>query len=446
MLLILVLSAVISGCHRPLGYFPENSLPQEGTEIPGASESSTVCRPVILSRTAQSSAEPVPIPGETHTFPSDQIVTFSCGTPDAELYYTLDGTDPDPAEGIGTLWDGETGIEIAGLGESALIKVIAAKPLMFPSCITQSEITIGRLPAPSLSVQSGTYSDVQTVTVTCETEGAGVYYTDDGTEPDSGSLLLPEAPENTITVDRNTELKFITLKEHCYDSDISAGEYRFKPDPPEIIKADNPLSNFPTLTVDIPENFTLHIKYENPSFGEDTYSVYPGPHEFSKTVYFNINAYLSRTGWDDGDVIITDYTMPEATAWNFYGWNEVYDRINTNTNMNTNTLKNNTVFCYRFANPAPSDTTVIGKILVQLDGPNIDVQYISYNMDGSILLNDSVADLEPMDFLYLNDDPNDGITDVVDFQYVSNQLKKVATKAYIYIHEIGVIIPDIPEL
>ncbi|MFP4383929.1 MAG: chitobiase/beta-hexosaminidase C-terminal domain-containing protein [Spirochaetia bacterium] len=250
--LTLILGTALSGCHRPLGYFPENRLPPAGTEIPDASDSSTVCQPEILCRTAQSSGEPVPVPGEACNFHSDQVITFSCATEDAELYYTLDGADPDPAEGIGTLWDGETGIELAGLGESLLIKVIGVKPLMFPSCVVQSEINITRLAAPSLSVQPGTYPDVQTVTVTCGTEGAEIYYTDDGTEPDAGSLLLPAAPENSLTVDRNTTLKFIALKEHCYDSDITSGEYRLKAEAPDLIRTEDPLSNFPTVVVDIP--------------------------------------------------------------------------------------------------------------------------------------------------------------------------------------------------
>ncbi|MFP4383930.1 MAG: hypothetical protein ACLFST_09765 [Spirochaetia bacterium] len=62
-------------------------------------------------------------------------------------------------------------------------------------------------------------------------------------------------------------------------------------------------------------------------------------------------------------------------------------------------------------------------------------------MDGSILLSGD-STIQPTDYLDLNEDGK------VDFGYdeESDQLNKAAVRQNVYIHKVGVVLPDIPEL
>ncbi len=61
---------------------------------------------------------------------------------------------------------------------------------------------------PSFSPAAGTYSDAQSVTINCETSGATIYYTTDGTDPTNASTQYNGA----ITVGTTTTIKAIAIK------------------------------------------------------------------------------------------------------------------------------------------------------------------------------------------------------------------------------------------
>jgi hypothetical protein len=78
-----------------------------------------------------------PAPG---TFPSAQTVTATCGTPDAELYYTIDGSDPDESD---TPYTGPVTLP----GTTTVFKVRAYKTGLDPSSVQSGTYTIGEAPA-----------------------------------------------------------------------------------------------------------------------------------------------------------------------------------------------------------------------------------------------------------------------------------------------------------
>lgn len=73
---------------------------------------------------------------------------------------------------------------------------------------------------PVASVKGGTYTETQSVTLSCATEGADIYYTLDGTEPSSQSTKY----ESAITIDKTTTLKAIAIKDD-ETSDVLTEEY-----------------------------------------------------------------------------------------------------------------------------------------------------------------------------------------------------------------------------
>jgi hypothetical protein len=114
-----------------------------------------------------------------------QQVELTCATADADIYYTLDGTDPDQSS---TLYTAPNTIAVA---TSTTIKARAYKDGMDPSGIAVGDYTID-LPdvaEPQISPASGVYASNQVATITCATAGAEIRYTTDGTVPDESSLL-----------------------------------------------------------------------------------------------------------------------------------------------------------------------------------------------------------------------------------------------------------------
>lgn len=74
---------------------------------------------------------------------------------------------------------------------------------------------------PVASIESGTYSDVRTVELTCETEGAVIYYTLDGSDPTEGGMEYT----GPITVDRSMTVKFCAYAFEKNDSEVVTKHY-----------------------------------------------------------------------------------------------------------------------------------------------------------------------------------------------------------------------------
>ena len=83
------------------------------------------------------------------------------------------------------------------------------------------EVTFGEAPsvsAPTFTPAGGTYSEAQTVTISCATEGATIFYTLDGTDPDNGC----DEYESPLTIESTTTIKAIAYKDGESSSIASA--------------------------------------------------------------------------------------------------------------------------------------------------------------------------------------------------------------------------------
>ena len=85
---------------------------------------------------------------------------------------------------------------------------------------------------PTFTPVAGTYTEPQTVTINCATEGATIYYTTDGNEPTESSTQYTAG----ITLNTNTTVKAIAVKDGAewLPSEVATAAYTF---------------NFPTYTV-----------------------------------------------------------------------------------------------------------------------------------------------------------------------------------------------------
>lgn len=76
---------------------------------------------------------------------------------------------------------------------------------------------------PVISEPSGTYLNPLTVSITCETEGARIYYTTDGTTPDENSTLY----ESALNISSSCTLKAKAFKGGMDPSNTAIAEYNF---------------------------------------------------------------------------------------------------------------------------------------------------------------------------------------------------------------------------
>jgi sulfatase modifying factor 1 len=104
-----------------------------------------------------------------------------------------------------------------------LALLILIIPLLF-SCST-STTEPNQVVTPVITPGGGTYTTAQilSVTITCATVGAEIYYTTDGTTPDSTSMVYT----TPISVKANKTIKAVAMKDEMDDSPIASATYVF---------------------------------------------------------------------------------------------------------------------------------------------------------------------------------------------------------------------------
>jgi pullulanase len=148
---------------------------------------------------AGTTSTPAITPG-SGTYSSDQSVTISCADAGATIYYTLDGSDPTTASAVYS-----DAITVSGDGTVMTVKAVAKEGVKLLSSVASTTYTIDypQTVNPVITPASGTYTSDQLIMATCGTPGASVYYTTDGTTPDSSSTVCSSPftlPEGTFTV------------------------------------------------------------------------------------------------------------------------------------------------------------------------------------------------------------------------------------------------------
>lgn len=149
------------------------------------------------------------------TYTGNQSTTISCGTDGASIYYTLDGTNPSSSNG--TLYSGAITID-----HSCTLKAIGIKDGLTDSEIASATYTI-KVNTPSFTPTGGNLFQTTSVTISCETEDASIFYTTDGTNPTSGSTPYSSA----ITVSSAQTIKAIAIKSGLTNSDVATATYAF---------------------------------------------------------------------------------------------------------------------------------------------------------------------------------------------------------------------------
>jgi hypothetical protein len=152
------------------------------------------------------------------TYTSAQSVTISSTTAGATIYYTTDGSTPTTSSTV-------YGAPVA-VGANMTIKAIASAAGHSASAVGSAAYTIN-LPAetPTFSPVAGTYVAAQSVTISCATAGATIYFTTDGSTPTTSSTVYA-AP---VAVSTTTTLKAIATAPGHSTSAVGTAAYTITP-------------------------------------------------------------------------------------------------------------------------------------------------------------------------------------------------------------------------
>lgn len=143
-------------------------------------------------------------------------VTIASTTPNVQLYYTLDGSNPTESSSLYS-----SPVEIAASGT---LKARAYKSGWSSSDIVQGQYTINltqTVATPQFNPPGGTYSAPQSVVISCPTLNAIIHYTTDGSEPTNTSPIYT----NPISVSQNTSIKAKAYRSGWFDSQVASADY-----------------------------------------------------------------------------------------------------------------------------------------------------------------------------------------------------------------------------
>ncbi len=173
------------------------------------------------TQSAQQTATPV-FSLAAGTYLGTQTVSLSDSTSGSSIFYTIDGTTP------GTSVGGSTA-QYAGaltVTSTRTIKAIATASGFSTSAVASANYTIEtQTAAPTFNPVGGTYASAQSVSMSSTTSGASIYYTLDGTTPNTsagGSTLLYSSP---ITVSATTTVKALATASGFFTSNVSTAAY-----------------------------------------------------------------------------------------------------------------------------------------------------------------------------------------------------------------------------
>ena len=149
-----------------------------------------------------------------------QTVAISDTTPNATIYYSTDGSIPNPT----------TSAQYGGpvvVSATETVQAIATAPGYFHSAVASAKyiLTLPVAAPPIFSLPSATYSTAQTLSISDITPGATIYYTSDGSSPTPASIPYSSA----ITISVSETVQAIAVASGYANSAITSGTYTIWP-------------------------------------------------------------------------------------------------------------------------------------------------------------------------------------------------------------------------
>ncbi|WP_245585195.1 chitobiase/beta-hexosaminidase C-terminal domain-containing protein [Solimonas flava] len=237
------------------------------------------------------------------TYTRSQAVTISDSTPGATIHYTLDGSTPTATSSVYN--------SPITVSQSATIKALAVASGYGTSAIASATYTITPpADAPSFSPAAGTYTSIQSVTLSSATAGAKIHFTTDGSTPTSASTTYA----SPIRVAQTQTIKAIAAASGYADSPVATAKYTINlpTATPIFSPGGGTYSAAQSVTIsDTTPGATIHFTTDGstPSTGSPTYS---SPIAISKTT--TLKAIAVASGYSTSAVASASFTIQVPTA------------------------------------------------------------------------------------------------------------------------------------
>ncbi|HPY86677.1 MAG TPA: chitobiase/beta-hexosaminidase C-terminal domain-containing protein [Spirochaetota bacterium] len=245
------------------------------------------------------------------SFTSATNVTITSATAGATIHYTTNGFTP--TTGSPSISNGSS-ITLSASG-TYTVKAIAVKSGYDNSAVGSSgSITINYpdCATPVITPSSGTYTSAQTISISCGTSGASIYYTTNGNTPDTGSTLY----SGTFTLSSSATVKAIAVKSGYNNSSVASNTYTINTTAvatPVISTTTSPLtgnghSNQPdSITIEITcstsgSSIYYTLDGSTPSTSSTLYSS-----TFSISSTKTVKAIAVKSGYPDSSISVKEF-------------------------------------------------------------------------------------------------------------------------------------------
>lgn len=227
-----------------------------------------------------------------------QSLTMSSATTGATVRYTTDESEP---TGSSTAYSSALTVST-----STTYKAKAYKDGMTESEESEVYVMI-QCATPTFSVSAGTYNANQSVSIST-TYGTTIYYTLDGSTPDTKSSTYSSA----ITIDATKTLKAIAVKSGCEDSDVASATYTLKCATPTFSPVAGTYTGAQSVSMSCATTGSaIHYTTNgtDPTGSSATYSS-----AISVGTNQTVKAIATKTGWSDSEVASAAYTIKYNVA------------------------------------------------------------------------------------------------------------------------------------
>ena len=236
--------------------------------------------------------------------PAGSTIIISCDTAGATIYYTTDGSEPDESSTVYA--DGVT------VGTTAFtLKAYAAKENMLDSATVSENYTVAMdmVATPVISPNAGAVNKGTEVSITCETAGAEIHYTTDGTNPTASSPVYSAA----FVINAATTVKAIGIKSGMTTSNIASAIYTIaKVATPTFTPAAGQINYGSTVAIATSTTGATIYYTTDGSTPTTSSTEYTAPIEL--TVATTIKAIAVKSDMDDSAVASANYTIHMETV------------------------------------------------------------------------------------------------------------------------------------
>jgi formylglycine-generating enzyme required for sulfatase activity len=268
-----------------------------------AEDGSTSTYTVTVAISDSVASLPVANPAGSAVYTGTSVTLSS--TAGSTIYYTLDGNNPTTASASVA-----SGSQVT-VNPPVTLKAYAALGMTTSGIMTESYtlLSSGVVAAPVASVASGLVASGTSVSLTCATTGADIYYTLDNTAP---SLINGTKYTAPITVTANTTILAIAVKYGLTNSALLTAVYTVQVEKPVISPAGGTIVSGTGVSISCGTSGAVIYYTTNGDDPTTECNVYSTP--ITVTAAMKVKAMAAKASMVTSDIAEVNYTIASANA------------------------------------------------------------------------------------------------------------------------------------